>query len=85
MCKPFEIAKTTVNEFIKKEEPFGFEEVQDKILTNGGVLRVAPGVTISDYLEVYEEKKIIFYNNFTDKYNFVAMIRKIRNERMATI
>ena len=68
MCKPFEIAKKVVDDFVAKKEPFSFEEVQDEILKQGGVFRIYVGMTLSDYLDNLEEKEIIYYGGESQKY-----------------
>ena len=40
MCKSFEIAKDTIDDYLNKGEPFTYNELCDDIINNGGVLRV---------------------------------------------
>ncbi len=67
MCKKFDIAKETVNEFVVNRKLFSFDEIQTKIINKGGVLRIAPSITIGDYIKNLEERRILFYNTFVDK------------------
>jgi len=68
MSKEMDIAKKVVDERIAKGEDFSLKEVQDEILSKGGILRVAPTVTIRDYLKNLEEKAVLKYNPSKDNY-----------------
>lgn len=73
MCKKFEIAKEVIYAFIDEQKPFTFEEIQDAIINKGGVLRIAPGITIGEYLKNLEEREILFYNTFIDKFDYLSI------------
>lgn len=65
------IARGTVNGFIKQKKSFTLEDVHREILKRGGILRVSSGVTISDYLQEFEERGILEYVD--DKYFVVDL------------
>ena len=68
MCKPFEIAKEIVDDFVARKEPFSLEELRNEILEKGGVFRIYADVTLNDYLESLEEENIIYYGGQSQKY-----------------
>lgn len=71
MCQEHVIAKKTIDEKIRNNESFSFEEITSTILENGGILRVSPGTTIGCYIEKLEEYGILEYNPNID--NFVVL------------
>ncbi len=70
MCKQFEIARNIVESFINKHESFSFNDVKNLIIEKGGVLRISPDVTVSEFLTNLEEREIIYYNSYIDQYDF---------------
>lgn len=69
MCKQYDIAKNTVQEFIVKKNSFSYEELSTEIKKRGGVLRVAPAYTIKKYLDFYEYEDVISYFSSEGKYH----------------
>jgi hypothetical protein len=59
MCKEHLIAKGVVQAFIKQKDEFTFEEVQNEIQKRNGIMRVATCVTVSDYLEEFEDSGVL--------------------------
>lgn len=81
MCRSFDIAKETVKEYIQKKEPFSFGDLQREIIRRDGVLRIAPGVTIGSYLKNLEDRNIIFYNQFSEKFDFIQRVEQAKVAR----
>ena len=59
MCKEHKIAKSIIDEKVNGSEPFSFSEITQAILKEGGILRVASGTTIGEYLMQLEDNGII--------------------------
>ena len=64
----FDIARKVIDKRINKGKEFSLNEVQDEILNRGGILRVAPAVTVQDYLKNLEEKAVLKYNPYDNNY-----------------
>lgn len=77
MCKQFSYAKKIVESYIKKKEPFTFNQIKNKIIEKDGVLRISPGVTVSDFLSNLEERRIIYYDSFLKQYNFYENLKNL--------
>lgn len=63
-----QIARDTMEEILKIGETFSYEEARDKIVSNGGVLRMSPGYTLGMFLEKQEDRGVIRYNANLDKF-----------------
>lgn len=59
MIDKYQISKGIVQAFIKQRSSFTFEEVQNEIQKRNGIMRVATCVTVSDYLEEFEESGVL--------------------------
>lgn len=70
MCKSFEIAKKTIDDYLNKGKPFTYNELCDNIINKGGVLRVYSMMTVREYLKELIDDKIIFYNVYNETYDF---------------
>lgn len=85
MSKPFEIAENTVREFISKEQPFSYEDLCSEITKRGGIGRVAFGVTVSQFIDEFEENDVIYYDASSHVYRFKSEIRAIIKEQMDAV
>lgn len=65
MCKEYQVAVETVDRFVKEKNIFSYDELVQEIRNNGGVLRVAVGSTIDDYLEYYVSKGDIKFDRWS--------------------
>ena len=68
IIKSFAVAKNTLIDIIEEGEPFNLNEACDKIIANGGVLRLAPAYSVNDYMEDLQQNRVIFFNGCTSKY-----------------
>ncbi len=68
MCKKFEIARNTVVSFIVEKDCFSYDELQNKILNDGGVLRISTTQTLDNYLNYYEKSGFIKYSPKTKSF-----------------
>ena len=55
MCKEFKIAQKTVEEFVHTKDRFTYNELSDEILKRSGVLAVAIGAGVDEYLKYFNE------------------------------
>lgn len=78
MCKTFEIAKNTADEFATTKTSFSLEQLAEEIVNRKGVQRVAPNFTVKRYLEYLEDKGIIVYDFSTMKYYNVDVLEEKR-------
>jgi hypothetical protein len=62
------IALLNIFQFIKTKPSFTLEEVQNAILSDGGVLRISTGYTINDYLSSLEDEGLIKYDPQDEKF-----------------
>lgn len=77
MNRTFIIAKNVIEEYLEKKEPFTYANLQQTILDRGGILRIAPGVSIGAYLRNLEYRNIIFYNLSTQKFDFTENTKNL--------
>lgn len=72
----YEIALQVVNTKINSFRRFSYVELCETITKSGGILRVAIGVNIRDYLNELREEKLLFYFYETDEYltNPIALV-----------
>lgn len=84
MCKPFRIARETVMEYVENERKFEYEEIQREIISRGGVLRVAPGVSIYDYLTKLQDRNLIYFSRTSNKYGNVKALHRYKEEVLSS-
>ena len=65
MCKEYKVAVEIVDDFVKEKDIFSYDELAQEIRKKGGVLRVAVGSTIDDYLEYYVTKGEIKFDRWS--------------------
>lgn len=69
MMKEHKIAKETINNIINRKEPFTFDELQDKIIENGGILRIQPHYSVGEYIMGLEKESTIVFNPEDKKFH----------------
>lgn len=67
-CKEHDIAMQTINEHLDSYHWFTYDELTDKIILNGGILRTSICVTIRDYLEKIMAVGILLHKPGSDSY-----------------
>ncbi len=67
------IALTTVQEKVLKGEEFSFDDLQDEIISKGGLLEVSSGVHVVKYLGMLEGRRILRFNK--DKYKYEVIVK----------
>lgn len=78
----FEIAVEIVERFIERGEIFSWDELQDYVIENGGILYVAPGMTLGQYMDYKEEKDIVYYNGKYRKWGVTkTLLKKIEEKQ----
>lgn len=82
MCRTFEIAKRTADEFSLKKS-FTEEELYQEIHKRKGVLRVAPCWIIKRYLDYLEDKEITTYDFSLMKWFNISMLEDKRKKLLA--
>ena len=68
MSIEMDVAKQIIHEKICEAKEFSLDELQKEIIQEGGVLRVSPGVTIKDYLNILDEAGVVKYNPHDNSY-----------------
>ena len=68
MSIEMDVAKQIIHERIIEGKDFSLDELEKEIINEGGICRVAPAVTIKDYLKILEEQGAIKYNPYTNNY-----------------
>jgi hypothetical protein len=68
MCKEFKKALEVVEQKIRENKDFSFDELQNDIINKGGVLRVSPGHTVGEYISELEEEGILSFNKKTKRF-----------------
>jgi hypothetical protein len=68
MCKEFKIAQKTVEEFVHTKDRFTYNELSDEILKRGGVLAVAIGTGVDEYLKYFVRQKQLDYDSWKRVY-----------------
>lgn len=71
MIKEHEIAKETINDFIDKKEPFTYDGLQDKIIENGGIMRIQPHYSVGEYIMELEKEDTIIFNPEDKKFHII--------------
>ena len=66
MAKSCDICNNTIIDQINSKVNFTYSEIANKIIENGGVLRLAPTYTLYEYVKELEEAKIIFFNSYME-------------------
>lgn len=80
MCKPFENTKKTVEKFLDSKKGFSWDQLQDAVISENGSLYVAPGMTLGEYMETFEKKDIIYFDDRTNSFGFVNELKlRIKN------
>lgn len=85
MCSAFEITEKTVREFISKEEPFTYEYLCEVIMERGGVGRIVPGLTLSQFIDEFVEDGIIYYDAYSHIYRFTREIEEIIQRQLDAV
>lgn len=70
----YQICFDTIQEFMNKKAPFKFSELTDLVIKRGGILRVAPDISVSEYLESLldrEKGNGFYFNAYTKQYAFL--------------
>ena len=62
MCQEHSTALEVVKSKLREKQDFSFEELQNDILNKGGVLRIAPGFTVGEYVTELEEDGFIEFD-----------------------
>ena len=62
MCQEHSTALEVVKSKLREKQDFSFEELQKDILAQGGVLRIAPGFTVGEYVAELEEDGFIEFD-----------------------
>lgn len=68
MSKSMDIARKTIDDKIAKGESFSYDEIQDEILKNKGILRINSGYTVGEYLTDLEEREIIEFDPISKRF-----------------
>ena len=63
------IAFKVTNKIIEQKRAFSFDELQDFILNEGGILRISPDYSIGEYIMELVEDGVIKFNPNTKKFN----------------
>jgi hypothetical protein len=71
MCKEDSIALKVVNDFIDNENDFTFDDLQKKIIQEGGILRISPGYSVGKYIIKLEKEGIVQYNSNNEKFEVI--------------
>lgn len=74
MCDYYNKSRKIVLDFIEQKDGFSLSELQAEIMKQGGAMRVAPSITIKDYLSEFEEAGILGYVPKDGKY--LATVKK---------
>lgn len=61
MCNYYNKSRKIVLDFIEQKDGFTLSELQAEIRRQGGAMRVAPSITIKEYLSEFEEAGILGY------------------------
>lgn len=72
MSIKMDVTRLIVNEKIYESERFSLEELNRDIKIQGGGKKIAPGITVQDYLEKLQEKGLIKYNQSEKMYVVVS-------------
>jgi len=72
MSIKMDVTRLIVNEKIYESERFSLEELNRDIKIQGGGKKIAPGITVQDYLENLQEKGLIKYNPSEKMYVVVS-------------
>jgi len=81
----FEIAKNEVDNFIRRKDSFSYEELCVSIINKGGVLRVSTYQSLSEYLHYHIDERNLFYNEYTDKFDFLLDKKSLRKKKLEKI
>ena len=73
MCGKSKIAYNTISRFLEKKKTFTLDEIKEAIKKDGGIMRIAPGISISDFLSQLEDYGKLQYHRDTNKYSVNAV------------
>jgi len=62
------IAKQIIDEKISEGKSFSLEEIEKDIIKQGGICRISPGFTTTDYVKVFEEMGVVKLNPYDNNY-----------------
>lgn len=68
MCKEYKIARKVIEGFVESKDKFSYEDVSNEVLKKGGVLAVATGTTIREYLDYFVKKDFLRHDYWRDVY-----------------
>ena len=68
MCKKCDITRIVIDNMVNNRKEFTYDELIDKIKEEGGIMRIAPCVTVKDYLDFFEDNKVVRYIPREKKY-----------------
>jgi len=68
MCKEFKIAQETVEEFVHSKKRFTYNELTNEIINRGGVLAVAIGTGVDEYLKYFIRQNQLKYDSWRKVY-----------------
>lgn len=82
----YAISMKVIEDKIREEKDFSLNEINKEIIARGGVLRVASGFTIKDYMETLEKMGVVKYNPFNNNYTlFNGKLEKKLEEKLSII
>jgi len=67
------IAKGVIHSFINKKKVFKMSELKKSIIGHGGIMRIAPCFTITDYLREFEKDGKIIMREAEDDYTITVI------------
>lgn len=72
----FDITSRVIKKFIndKINENFTYNQLQDEVVSNGGIMRITYRYPVSEYLEVLEEDGFLEYEKKSDTYKVIKRI-----------
>ena len=68
MAKEREITRKIIYKYLNDKKPFTYNGLKDKIVENGGILRVFAGVPYKEYIEELENNGRIKFDASTNQY-----------------
>ena len=71
MCSEYDIAQKVLFDFIEKRKIFTNESLNNEILQNGGILRIAPNMPIKNKLKEFVQEGILSYSLHSHEYSVV--------------
>ena len=71
MCKEYEVARRVVEKFVNSKDHFSFDDISKEIKERDGVLAVATGTSVEEYLKYFVRKNILKYDSWQRVYEKV--------------